>query len=237
MKMKMKSVMKSTRLLLASLLAAAVVPALAQQNTVNIGISNVQPHATGASDFSGPFTPSGISMDVFNKTTPFFSFTREINDQWEVEFALGVPPAHDIALKVNNPNLPASAQALNGQLGSRVRQVAPTLFVNYKFLEKSSPWRPFIGVGINYTSFDQTSMTAAGNALSGGATSLSMEDSMGLAAQGGVTYRFDNQWSLTGSIATAQVRSRITTNTLGIQRTADITFKPRVYTIALGYSF
>ena len=60
---------------------------------------------------------------------------------------------------------------------------------------------------------------------------------MGLALQGGATYRFDNQWSLTGSIATAQVKSKITTNTLGIERTADITFKPRVFTMAVGYSF
>ena len=230
--------MTTTRLLLASLLAAsAAAPALAQQNTVKIGISNVQPHSTSGNDFSGPFTPSGISMEVFNRTTPFFSFTREINDQWDVELALGVPPTHDIALKVNNPKLPSSVQALNGQMAAKVRQVAPTLFANYKFLEKSSPLRPYIGVGVNFTRFDNTSSTAAGNALNGGATSLALEDSMGLALQGGVTYRFNNQWSLTGSVATAQVRSKITTNTLGIQRTADITFKPRVFTVAVGYSF
>jgi outer membrane protein len=230
--------MNTKHLLLASLLAAfAAAPALAQQNTVKIGISNVQPHATSGNDFSGPFTPSGISVEVFNRTTPFFSFTREINDQWDVELALGLPPSHDIALKVNNPNLPLSAQALSGQLAGKVRQVAPTLFANYKFLEKSSPLRPFIGVGINYTRFDKTSSTAANNALNGGPTSIALEDSMGLALQGGVTYRFDNQGSLSASLATAQVKSKITTNTLGIQRTADITFKPRVFTVAVGYSF
>ena len=150
---------------------------------------------------------------------------------------MGVPPTHDIALKVNNPNLPSSAQAHNGQRGAKVRQVAPTLFANYKFLEKSSPFRPYIGVGINYTRFDKTSLSAAANAFNGGATSLSLEDSMGLALQGGVTYRIDNQWSLSASLATARVKSRITTNTLGIQRNADIKFKPRVFTVAVGYSF
>ncbi|MEO6322356.1 MAG: hypothetical protein ABIR56_16845 [Polaromonas sp.] len=52
-----------------------------------------------------------------------------------------------------------------------------------------------------------------------------------------MTYRFDKQWSLSASLATAQVQSKITTNTLAIQRTADITFKPRVFTVAVGYSF
>ncbi|CAN5496303.1 outer membrane protein OmpW [soil metagenome] len=229
--------MKNRHLVLVSFLAAfAAVPAMAQQNTIKLGISNVQPHSS-TSDFSGPFTPSGISLEVRDKTTPFFSYTREINDQWDVELALGVPPTHDIALKINNAGLPASAQALSGQVAARVRQVAPTLFVNYKFLEKTSPFRPFVGVGINYTRFDNTISTVAGNALNGGPTSISLEDSMGLALQGGVTYQINSQWSLSAALATARVKSKITTNTLGIQRTADITFKPRVFTVALGYSF
>ena len=229
--------MKTRHLMLASLVAAlAAAPAMAQQNTVKLGISNVRPHSS-ASDFSGPFTPSGISIEVRNKTTSFFSYTREINDQWDVELALGDSPTHDIVLKINNPGLPASVQALSGQVGARVRQVAPSLFANYKFLEKTSPLRPFVGVGINYTNFDKTHSTAAGNALSGGPTSISLKDSVGLALQGGVTYRFSNQWSLSAALITAQVKSKITTNTLGIERTADIKFRPRVFTVAMGYSF
>ncbi|MEO6321372.1 MAG: hypothetical protein ABIO73_12405 [Polaromonas sp.] len=104
--------MNTKHLLLASLLAAfAAAPVLAQKNTIKIGVANVQPHSS-ASDFSGPFTPSGISVEVRNKTTSFFSYTREINDQWDIELALGDSPTHDIALKVNNPGLPARAQAL-----------------------------------------------------------------------------------------------------------------------------
>lgn len=229
--------MTSKHLLLASLLAAfAATPALAQQTTVKIGVSNVRPHSS-TSDFSGPFTPSGISLEVRDKTTAFFSVAREINDHWDVELALGVPPTHDIALVINNPSLPASAQALSGQVGAQVRQVAPTVFVNYKFLEKTSAWRPFIGVGINYTRFDKTSSTAAGNALNGGATSISLEDSVGLALQGGISYQINPQWSVSAALATAQVKSKITTNTLGIERSADIRFRPTVFTVALGYSF
>lgn len=229
--------MNTQHLLLASLLAAtAVAPALAQQNTIKIGIANVQPHSS-ASDFSGPFTPNGISVEVLGRTTPFFSYSREINDQWDVELALGDSPTHDIALKVTNPSLPASAQAANGQIAAKVRQVAPTLFANYKFFEKNSPLRPFVGVGVNYTRFDKASSTAAGNAFNGGPTSISLEDSIGLALQGGLTYHFDNQWSFSTAVMTAQVKSKITTNTLGIVRTADIKFHPSVLTLAVGYSF
>ena len=216
--------------------ASAAAPVMAQQNTVKIGISHVQPHSS-TSDFVGPFTPSGISVEVRDKTTPFISFTREINDQWGLELALGVPPTHDIGLKINNTSLTAGVQALSGQVGARVRQIAPTLFANYKFLEKSSAFRPFVGIGINYTRFDNTSSNSVGNALNGGATSISLEDSIGLALQGGVVYRFNELWSLSAALATAQVKSKITTNTLGIERSADIRFKPRVFTVAVGYSF
>ena len=229
--------MKFSDSVLAGLLAAsAAAPVLAQQNTIRLGISQVQPHSS-TSDFVGPFTFSGIRVEVRDKTTPFISFTREINDQWDLELALGVPPTHDIALNINNPVLPASAQALSGQVVAKVRQVAPTLFANYKFLEKTSAIRPFVGIGINYTRFDNTSSTAAGNTLNGGATSIALEDSVGLALQGGVVYRFNELWSLSAAVATAQVKSKITTNTLGIERTADIRFRPRVFTVAVGYSF
>jgi len=229
--------MKSSKFALAVVLAAtASAPAWAQQNTVKLGISLVQPRSS-ASDFTGPFTPSGVSIEVRDKSTAFISFSREMNEHWEVELALGVPPTHDIALKIDNATLPASSQALSGQVGAKVRQVAPTLFANYKFLEKTSAFRPFIGVGVNYTHFDHTSSNTAGNALNGGAMSIALEDSVGLALQGGVAYRFNDLWSVSASVATAQVKSKITTNTLGIERSADIRFKPTVFTVAVGYSF
>lgn len=229
--------MNHRQLAIAGVMAAcAAAPSMAQPNTVRLGISNVQPHSS-ASDISGPFTPGGTSLEVRDKTTPFVSYTREISDQWDVELALGIPPKHDIVLKVNNASLPGSAQALSGQVGATIRQVAPTVFFNYKFLEKTSVLRPFVGAGINYTRFDKTHSTAAGDALNGGPSSISLEDSVGLALQAGVAWQLSSEWSVSASLATARVKSEITTNTLGIERHADITFKPQVFTVAMGYSF
>lgn len=220
----------------AILTACAAAPSLAQPNTFRLGIANVQPHSS-ASDVSGPFTPGGLSVQVRDKTTPFVSYTREIDDQWEVELALGIPPEHDIAIKVSNPALPGLVQALSGQVGATVRQVAPTVFFNYRFLEKDSLLRPYIGAGINYTRFDRARSTPAGNALNGGPSSISLEDSVGLALQAGVVYRLSQAWAVSVSLATARVKTTITTNTLGIRRTADVSFRPRVLTVAMGYSF
>ena len=114
--------------------------AMAQQNTIKLGVASVHPNSS-ASDVRGPFTPSGISLNVENITTPVFGYERAFDNNWSVEFALGAPPTHDVTLKVNNSAIPGSAQGLNGQVGARVRQVAPTVFINYRFLDSSSAIR------------------------------------------------------------------------------------------------
>lgn len=211
--------------------------ALAQANSIKLGISNVDPNSS-ASAVRGQFTPpDSLSLEVRKKSTLFFSYARALDDHWELEAALGAPPTHDVAIVILNPALPASAVAANGQVGAKVRQVAPTVFANYQFGDKSSQFRPFVGLGINYTVFDKTESTAANDALNGGPTSIRLDDSVGLALQVGLNVKLTDQWSLSGSWATAQVKSLLTTNTLGQLRYSDITFHPSVLTVALGYRF
>lgn len=210
--------------------------ALAQSTTVKFGWVNVAPNSD-ASAVSGPMTPvNALSLKVQDQSTLYFGASREINDTWEVELAMGVPPTHDVAITVLNPNLPQIVP-FDGQIGAKVRQVAPTLFVNYRFGDKGSKLRPFVGAGLNYTVFDKADSTAANDQVNGGPTTLKLEDSVGLAFQMGVTAKLGGPWSITGSWTTAQVKTKLTTNTLGLIRTADITFHPSVFTVALGYTF
>lgn len=222
-------------LLFAALMFAST--AWAEQNTVRIGYTSVAPNSS-ASAISGPLTPANsLSLEVKNQNTLFFSYARSFTDNIDVELALGVPPTHDVAIKIINPSLPASVQAYDGKVGAKVRQVAPTLFVNYKFFSKESQFRPFIGAGINYTKFDKTESTADGNAINGGPTNIALKDSVGLAFQAGLGYQINDNWSIVGSVATARVKTQLTTNTLGVVRTADIKFRPTVLTLSVGYSF
>jgi outer membrane protein len=97
--------------------------------------------------------------------------------------------------------------------------------------------RPFVGLGLNYTIFDKRESTADGDSINGGATKIALKDSVGLAFQAGLSYRINDKWSITGAYTTAQVKTELTTNTLGIVRKADIKFKPTVWSISAGYSF
>lgn len=216
--------------------------ALAQDkdNTIRIGAARVAPHSTASDlrDLTGPFTPPGLSFKVQDATTMALSFERRLTPNWSVEFAMGVPPKLDSTLVVKTPLIPAS---FNGQVASTVTQYAPTVFANYKFLDESSSLRPYLGVGLNYSKFANPTSTAANDLLSGGPTSLSLKDSYGLAAQAGVAYQIDSRWSINAAVATARVKTVLTTTTstpMGpIRREADLSFKPRVFVLSAGYSF
>lgn len=222
----------------AALACGATGSAFAQATTLKLGLVNIEPNSS-ATAVSGPFTPvDALSLKVKSQSTLFFSAARELTPNWEVELALGVPPTHDVAVVILNPGaVPGGVAALNGAIGAKIRQVAPTLFANYKFGDATSQIRPFVGVGVNYTVFDKTESTPVNDAINGGPTNIKLKDSIGLALQLGVTAKLGGPWSITGAWSTAQVNTKMTTNTLGVQRTADITFRPSVVTVAVGYSF
>ena len=206
--------------------------------TVRMGYTHVAPNSS-ATEATGPLLPgppSGVSLKVDNQSTLFFSLARDIDPNVEVELALGLPPTHDIRAQLS-PALPAHIQNLNGAVIAKVRQIAPTLFVNYKFGEASSAFRPFVGVGVNYTNFDKRESTALGNQLNGGPTDIRLTDSWGLAAQAGLSYRLSDKWSLNAAVATARVKTHLTATTAGLARKIDIRFRPTVFTLSAGYVF
>lgn len=208
------------------------------QYTVQVGGAYVDPNSS-AGTATGPLTPLGaISLTVKPQSTIFLSVAREINDNWDVQLALGLPPVHDVAFKVTKASaLPASVAAQEGVIIGKVTQMAPTLFANYKFGEAGKTFRPFVGVGVNYTKFEPAESTQANDAINGGPTRIKLDDSWGLALQAGVTYQIDKKWSVSGTYTTADVKTTVTTNTLGIERKVNVTFAPNVFIFALGYSF
>lgn len=214
-----------------SFLSSLSSPTPSTPYTVRLGYTHIAPHSR-ATDAVGPLLPgppSGVSLKVEDKGTLFFSIARALNDNLEVELAMGYPPTHEVKAKLS-PSLPENVQYINGQTVAKVRQLAPTLFLNYAFGQPESRWRPFVGLGINYTNFDKRTSTATGNALNGGPTDIRLSDSWGLAAQIGVDYRIDARWSVHAALATARVKSHLVATTAGAAREIDIRFRPAVFT-------
>lgn len=154
-----------------------------------------------------------------------------------------------LATNVTGGNVSA-AQALYGKMATgshvnlynnvtvaRVKQTAPTVFLNYKFFEQSAALRPYVGVGLNYTKFKVPS-TAAGNELySDGKVRISSSDSFGLAFQVGGTYQIDKNWSLNAGWTTAAVRNDVVIRTDHTEERLFYRFHPSVFSATVGYSF
>lgn len=80
----------------------------------------------------------GLSLDYF------------VTDHISTEIVAGLPPKHDVRGD--------KGYSKYGKLGE-VRQWSPAVLVKYHFLEPKSRFRPYIGLGINYTWFSDETIT------------------------------------------------------------------------------
>jgi outer membrane protein len=202
-------------------------------NDVRLGSYTVFYH-TSADDISGPYVPPGVNLKAENLETLYAAYVRHLPDNFAVELALGYPPLSKI--KGVGPATVGSVP-YDGQVISSARWLSPTLLFEYNFLSEQSPIRPYIGLGVNYTTFYDRESTAQGNAASGGPTRLSLTASVGPAVTGGLTYRINDRWHLHVSYSWSQVKTDLTADTDGFIRTSHISFDPQVLVISGGYSF
>jgi outer membrane protein len=178
--------------------------------------------------------PPGVNLKLKDLFTPYFAYVRRLTGHVSVELAIGAPP---VTKTVGKGPAQLGSVPYNGQVISTARWFAPTLLLQYNFLDESSPLRPYIGIGLNYTRFYDRISTPAGNAASGGPTSISLPTSVGPAGTVGLSYRITRHFSVYASYSISQVNTRLTADTAGVLRTAHIEFGPRAAVVAAGYSF
>lgn len=202
-------------------------------NDVRLGLYSIFYH-TSADDVSGPYVPPGVNLKAENLETLYVAYVRHLPYNLAVELAIGYPPLSKI--KGVGPATIGSVP-YDGQVISSARWISPTLLVEYNFLSEQSPIRPYIGVGVNYTTFYDRDSTAQGNAATGGPTRLSLTASVGPAVTGGLTFRITDRWHMHASYSWSQVKTDLTANTDGFLRTTHVSFGPQALVISGGYSF
>jgi outer membrane protein len=174
---------KTTSLLLGTLAAAILAtatPAMAQSKgtwTAGLGVGVVNPK-TDNGDVAGAET------DIDTDVQPTVTFEYFFADNWGIEVLAALPFEHDISLK----GLGKVAEA---------KQLPPVISLQYHFVN-SSKFTPFLGVGLNYTTFYSVDTQGA---IAG--QDLDLDDSFGVAVHGGVdiaisdaaALRFDVRWA------------------------------------------
>ncbi len=202
-------------------------------NTLALGLYQVSFHVH-ADDISGPFTPPGLNVRNPSINTLYIAYMRRLSPHFDAELALGVPP---LTRSVAKGPAQVGSVPFNGQTIATVRWLAPNLLLKYYLFSPDAMFRPYLGVGVNYTKFISRQVTAAGDAISGGPTSLSLPVSVGPVLNAGVAYHPFGRVTVIASYSGSWVNSRLTTDTAGVLRTSHVEFNPRAFVLAVGYQF
>lgn len=161
--------------LLALAIAAPASASDAGTWTFKIGAHNVNPKSGNGSLAGGT-----LDVDVDSNTRPTFGFGYWLSDTWQIDLLAAVPFTHDVSL--------------NGVDAGEFKHLPPTLSLQYHFNPDGSV-RPFVGLGLNYTVvYDEKSRGPIAGA------DLGLDNSLGLAAQVGVAFKLNDQWSIAGDV-------------------------------------
>jgi outer membrane protein len=210
-------------------LALAAAPAMAQDAgtmMVKLGYNQIVPQVSSG-DLSAPSMP-GTQIDVKEAGAPVLTLTYMYTKDVSFEFFAGLPYEHDI--------MGDGAIKGVGKIGI-VKQVSPTLFAQYRFLEKESRFRPYVGLGLtyvyNYGEEGSSTLTALTNP-GGDPTLLEIDDAWGISPQIGATFKIDRKWYVDFSVIKTFVK---TTAHLSTGQSIEAKLDPMAYNLGVGYRF
>lgn len=193
---------------------------------VKAGANKVAPHVSSG-DLSAPSIP-GTKIDVKSATSAIFTLGYMVTDEVSVEFYAGLPYKHEV---VGDGSIKGV-----GKLGT-IKQVSPTLFAQYRFMEASAAFRPYVGLGLTYAHFyggegsgTLTSLTNPG----GSPTRLSASSAFGLSPQIGATLALGERWFLDASVIKTFIKNK---NTLSTGQTINTKLDPLSTNLSVGYRF
>lgn len=154
-------------------------------------------------------------LELTNDTQLGLTLTYMLTDKIGVELLAATPFTHDV-----------STDGL-GKV-AEVSHLPPTLMAQYYFGEATSQYRPYVGAGINYTTFFEEEGYGA---LDG--TDVELDDSFGLAVQVGLDANINDTWFVNGSVWYIDIETDVETSV----GTIDTKIDPYVAMLSLGYTF
>ncbi|CDZ95690.1 OmpW/AlkL family protein [Pseudomonas saudiphocaensis] len=219
----------------ASLLAAALAAPLAQAHQagdiiVRAGAITVDPREDSSTlKFDGA-SAAGTSATLDSDTQLGLNFAYMVTDKIGIELLAATPFSHEVGVK--------GLGGLDGKLGD-IKHLPPTLSVVYYPLDSKSAFKPYVGVGVNYTTFFQEDLSSERKAQ--GFSSLELDDSWGLAFQVGADYMLTDRLMINAQVRYIDIDTEATVKgpgALGIAKTkVDVDVDPMVYMVGLGYKF
>lgn len=161
---------KAKMMMAAAALAICAQPALADKGdlVLRVGVGMVDPKSD-----------NHPVVNVDSDVKPTISGAYFLTDNWAVDVLGSLPFKHDIKLNAGGAKV------------GETKHLPPTVSLQYHFLPAAKTFRPYVGVGVNYTmTFDEATTGALA------ASELSLDNSFGVAAQLGADFVVNDNWAV-----------------------------------------
>ncbi|MEO7199198.1 MAG: OmpW family outer membrane protein [Dokdonella sp.] len=152
---------------------------------LGVGVHHVNPDSD-----NGKLADGTLPLRIGSDTKPTFTLEYFLNDNLGIEVLAALPFKHDISI-----------EGL-GKVGS-TKHLPPTVSLQYHF-NRSGSVSPFVGAGINYTTFFSAKTS---DALA--ASTLKLGDSWGLAAHVGADFAISDRSALRVDLRWMDINSKV----------------------------
>jgi outer membrane protein len=219
-------------------LAAAFTPALAHAEAgdwvVRVRAVNVSPNEdsklgkTVNSNVANVMSP-GAELAVSDKVIPELDISYYFTKNIAAELILALGTRHNVSVQDE-----AGAVVPNQDLGS-VNLLPPTLTAQWHF-NPDQTIDPYIGAGINYTSFLDRNLRVNNGALAG--TKIKVDsDSWGYVLQAGVDINLKDGWLINLDAKYVNIETDVKLNVAGWTKIDSLDINPWVVGIGIGKKF
>ena len=172
----------------------------------------------------------GVTANVDDGTSLTLTGTYMFTDNWAFDILAAYPFSHDVKLDANDGS---GASIPFG----KVEHLPPTFSVQYHFLPGST-FQPFVGLGLNYTTFLTEDIDSG---ITGLITDFSLDDSFGVAAQAGADWMLGERWLINFDLRWINIESdlkvTLAADPSGKAELGTVKIDPLVVAINVGYRF
>lgn len=187
---------------------------------VRVGAVQIEPDASSGSVLGG-------GVDVDSATGLGFSGTWFATPHIGIELLAALPFEHDIM----------GTGALKGVDIGSTKHLPPTLSLQYYPLSNSK-FQPYIGIGLNYTTFFNSETSTTLDSALAGNTDISLDDSFGVAFQVGADWQLNENWYLNAAVWKIDIETTADISVNGAKAASvDVSIDPVVFMMGVGYAF